>query len=50
MRLTDSGIGLHGSKYVKRYPASNGCVRLPYTVASTVFQKVKPGTPVKIVN
>ena len=50
MRLTSSGIGLHGSKYVKRYPASNGCVRLPYTVASTVFQKVKPGTPVKIVN
>jgi len=50
MRLTDSGIGLHGSKYVKRYPASNGCVRLPYTVANTVFQKVKPGTQVAIVN
>jgi len=50
MRLTSSGIGLHGSKYVKRYPASNGCVRLPYKVANVVFQKVKPGTTVKIQN
>jgi len=48
MRLTSSGIGLHGSKYVKRYPASNGCVRLPYRVANVVFSKVKPGTSVKI--
>ena len=48
MRLTSSGIGLHASKYVKRYPASNGCVRLPYRVASVVFKKVKPGTSVKI--
>jgi lipoprotein-anchoring transpeptidase ErfK/SrfK len=50
MRLTSSGIGLHASKYVKRYPASNGCVRLPYKVANVVFQKVKSGTQVKIVN
>ncbi len=50
MRLTSSGIGLHGSKYVKRYPASNGCVRLPYKVANVVFKKVKPGTKVRIVN
>jgi peptidoglycan hydrolase-like protein with peptidoglycan-binding domain len=48
MRLTSSGIGLHGSKYVKRYPASNGCVRLPYRVANVVFSKVKHGTTVKI--
>lgn len=48
MRLTSSGIGLHASKYVKRYPASNGCVRLPYRVANVVFTKVKPGTSVKI--
>ncbi len=50
MRLTDSGIGMHGSKYIKRYPSSNGCIRLPFTVARTVFAKVKPGTKVKIVN
>jgi lipoprotein-anchoring transpeptidase ErfK/SrfK len=50
MRLTGSGIGLHGSKYVKRYPASNGCVRLPYAVASTVFKKVRPGTKVQVTN
>jgi peptidoglycan hydrolase-like protein with peptidoglycan-binding domain len=50
MRLTSSGIGMHGSKYVKRYPGSNGCIRLPFTVARTVFRKVKPGTQVRIVN
>jgi peptidoglycan hydrolase-like protein with peptidoglycan-binding domain len=50
MRLTSSGIGLHGSRYVKRYPASNGCVRIPYKVANVVFKKVKPGTKVKITN
>jgi peptidoglycan hydrolase-like protein with peptidoglycan-binding domain len=50
MRLTRSGIGLHGSRYVKRYPASNGCVRIPYKVANVVFKKVKPGTKVRITN
>ena len=50
MRLTSSGIGLHASRYIKRHPGSNGCVRLPYTVANVVFKKVKPGTPVNIVN
>ncbi len=50
MRLTSSGIGLHGSKYVKRYPGTNGCIRLPFNVANTVFKKVKKGTKVSIVN
>jgi len=50
MRLTSSGIGLHASKYVKRYPGTNGCIRLPFKVASTVFKKVKKGTKVSIVN
>ncbi len=50
MRLTSSGIGLHASKYVKRYPGTNGCIRLPYHVAKTVFKKVKNGTKVSIVN
>ncbi len=50
MRLTSSGIGLHASKYVKRYPGTNGCIRLPFKVAKTVFAKVKKGTKVSIVN
>ena len=49
MRLTSSGIGLHASKYVKRYPGTNGCIRLPYNVAHTLFAKVNKGTKVKIV-
>ncbi len=49
MRLTSSGIGLHGSKYIKRYPATNGCVRLPYRVARTIFKFTRVGTRVKIV-
>jgi len=50
MRLTSSGIGLHASKYVKRYPGSNGCIRLPYKVSKTIFKSVRKGTPVTIVN
>jgi len=50
MRLTSSGVGLHASKYVKRYPGTNGCIRLPYKVAKTIFKKVKRGTKVSIVN
>ena len=49
MRLTSSGIGLHASKYVKRYPGTNGCIRLPYHVAKTLFTKVDKGTVVKVV-
>jgi len=50
MRLTSSGIGLHASKYVKRHPGSNGCIRLPFKVAHTIFSKVDTGTKVSIVN
>jgi len=50
MRLTSSGIGLHASKYVKRHPGTNGCIRLPFKVASTIFSKVNTGTKVSIVN
>jgi len=49
MRLTSSGIGIHGSKYVKRYPATNGCIRVPYNVVSKIFKAAKKGTPVKII-
>ena len=50
MRLTSSGIGFHASKYVKRNPGSNGCIRLPFKVAHTIFSKVSTGTKVSIVN
>jgi len=50
MRLTNGGIGMHASKYIKRHPGSNGCVRLPFKVARTIFSKIKPGTKVMVVN
>lgn len=50
MRLTSSGIGLHASKYVKRYAGSNGCIRLPYSVSKIIFNKVRKGTSVRIKN
>ena len=50
MRLTSGGIGLHASAYVKRHPATNGCIRLPYRVSRTIFSKVRKGTKVSIVN
>ena len=49
MRLTSSGIGLHASSHVKRYPGSNGCIRLPKRVANTIFSRVSRGTIVKVV-
>lgn len=49
MRLCDSGIGLHGSKYVHRHPRSNGCVRMPDEAVSTIYSVVGEGTPVKVV-
>jgi lipoprotein-anchoring transpeptidase ErfK/SrfK len=50
MRLTSSGIGLHASKYIKRYPGTNGCIRLPYHVSKTIFKHVQKGTPVIVSN
>jgi len=49
MRLTSSGVGLHASKYVKRYPGTNGCIRLPYGVSKTIFKHVRKGTRVSVV-
>ena len=50
MRLTSGGIGLHASKYVKRHPGTNGCIRLPYAVSKTIFKHVRKGTVVSVVN
>lgn len=48
MRLTSDGIGFHGSSGIKRYPASNGCIRLPHSIAPIVYYKVDKHTPVTI--
>jgi hypothetical protein len=47
MRLTDSGVGLHAG-WLPGYPASHGCVRLPFDMARKLFDRVDPGTPVEI--
>jgi len=48
MRLTDDGIGLHGSSGIKRYPGSNGCIRLPHSIASTIYYRTNKGTTVVV--
>ena len=50
MRLTSGGIGLHASSHVKRYPGSNGCIRLPKNVSNILFSKLKRGSIVKVVD
>lgn len=47
MRLTWDGIGMHRGN-VPRYPASHGCIRTYSKAVSSVFSKVKLGTPVSI--
>ena len=49
MRLTNSGIGIHGSAYIHRTARSNGCIRVPYKIVSKIFKSVKKGTKVKII-
>ena len=47
-RLTWSGIALHESKDVPRYPASHGCVRMPSKFARQLFGMTKRGYHVVI--
>jgi lipoprotein-anchoring transpeptidase ErfK/SrfK len=49
MRLTWGGLGMHQGK-VPRRPASHGCIRVYSKAVSDVFDKVRVGTPVKIVD
>lgn len=44
-RMTWSGVALHGGK-LPGYPASAGCVRLPHSFASDIFERTKLGTRV----
>jgi lipoprotein-anchoring transpeptidase ErfK/SrfK len=47
LRITWSGIALHGGP-LPGYPASHGCVRMPYGFAEKLFGKVKLGMRVII--
>ncbi|MBB3657582.1 peptidoglycan hydrolase-like protein with peptidoglycan-binding domain [Rhizobium sp. BK650] len=47
-RLTWSGIALHESNSVPRYPASHGCVRMPGAFAQSLYKMTEMGVPVII--
>lgn len=47
-RITWSGIALHESHHVPRYPASHGCVRMPRAFAKELFAMTKRGFHVVI--
>ena len=49
MRLDESAIGMHVGD-LPGYPASAGCVRLPYDVAPMIFDNAGSGTVVKVVD
>ncbi|WP_207803186.1 L,D-transpeptidase [Rhodopseudomonas palustris] len=42
LRITWNGVALHGGP-LPGYPASHGCVRMPYSFAERVFDKAKIG-------
>lgn len=48
MRLTGDGIGMHQGR-VPRHPASHGCIRTHSSAVATVFEKVRVGTKVSVV-
>jgi len=48
MRLTNDGIGIHGSQYIHRVPHSNGCIRVPYKVVNKIYKVVGEDTQVTV--
>ncbi len=47
----NGNVFIHGYKSVPRYPASHGCVRMPYTgknAAKNLFEWIEVGVPVSI--
>ncbi|CAN5231910.1 hypothetical protein BH23VER1_BH23VER1_18160 [soil metagenome] len=44
----NGGIGMHGG-HLPGYPASHGCVRLPYHMAAHFYQHANHGTPVSVI-
>jgi lipoprotein-anchoring transpeptidase ErfK/SrfK len=49
MRLGSSPYGMHAG-YLPGYPASAGCIRLPYEAAAKIYDCVGYGTRVKIIS
>jgi lipoprotein-anchoring transpeptidase ErfK/SrfK len=49
MRLTWGGVGMHIG-ILPGYPASHGCIRLPSDIAKMIYDKVKIGTEVTVVD
>jgi len=47
-RITWSGIAMHASGHVPGYPASHGCIRLPYSFAKRLWGMTKMGTRVLV--
>ena len=47
MRLTNTGVGMHIG-ILPGYAASHGCVRLPSDIAPLIYERVKVGTPVQV--
>ena len=48
MRLTSDGVGMHTGKVVAGKRLSHGCIRLPHTISTMLFDIVEYGTPVII--
>ncbi len=48
MRLGSTPFGMHAG-YLPGYPASAGCIRMPYNAAAAVYRATGYGTSVKIV-
>lgn len=48
-RLTNGGIALHAGE-IPNYPASHGCVRLPYAMAQNLFSVTQVRSVVHILN
>lgn len=48
LRLTWQGVGIHAG-HLPGYPAAHGCVRVPEDIARLIFERVRVGTPVRIV-
>ncbi|MFI0348060.1 MAG: L,D-transpeptidase family protein [Chthoniobacterales bacterium] len=47
MRLGNTAVGMHIGM-LPGYPASHGCVRLPFDMAPTIYDAVVLGTPVTV--
>ncbi|MCB1207279.1 MAG: L,D-transpeptidase family protein [Verrucomicrobiae bacterium] len=48
-RLDDSPVGMHVGD-LPGYPASAGCIRLPYSVAPVIFENTASGVTVEVVD